>query len=697
MKISALRAVLVLALAAACHDDGSTDFVAPSVALTFPPLVSSTDQASITVTGTAFDPGGVAQVSVNGVLATTSDGFATWHASVPLVPGTNTLTVAAMDLLGNSDSTAAEARIESLVLLLSPLGIAVDAFAQVAYVLSEEGIRAVDLASGARTTVSGAARGTGPALNDGFGIALDPIGQQALVTKFSIPGWVTAVDLASGNRAILSDDTHGMGPSLGGILAITIDGDRALVTCVYAAGAPAILAIDLASGDRTILSNASVGSGPALQRPRAIVLDGNRALVEDSNKVLAVDLATGDRTILSDGSSPGPDLVAPVGITVDRGRALVLDSGLDAVVEVDLVSGHRTILSDAFQGGGPALASPRAIALDGHQALVTDGDVGALLGVDLVTGERSFVSAPTSVGTGPSFGVRAVTLDGERALMPGARPSSLVALDLASGDRTIVCDSFTGSGPDFGGVEALVVDGGRALVVAGLVTGTSPDEDESNLALFAVDLASGDRSLLSAWSKGAGPTFDDPRDIAVFQGQALIVAFRSDMMAVDLASGDRRFIESGPGIFESPKAIVVDGNRALVLTDLSDSCSAVFAVDLASEERSLVSHVEIRGAGPNLRDSRDMVLDGDRVLVTSRIPTHSIIAVDLATGDRTVLMDHSTGTGPLWGIERMERTRDGLLLTDRGLQAVLALEFQFGQRTILARRATTSQFLRVPQ
>jgi hypothetical protein len=37
------------------------------------------------------------------------------------------------------------------------------------------------------------------------------------------------------------------------------------------------------------------------------------------------------------------------------------------------------------------------------------------------------------------------------------------------------------------------------------------------------------------------------------------------------------------------------------------------------------------------------------------------------------------------GFLRVERTRDGLLLTDGRLQAVVALELQFGQRTILAR------------
>ena len=171
-------------------------------------------------------------------------------------------------------------------------------------------------------------------------------------------------------------------------------------------------------------------------------------------------------------------------------------------------------------------------------------------------------------------------------------------------------------------------------------------------------------------------------DIAVFGNQALVIMDDRSLIVVDLASGDRRSFGNLPSL-NSPSGIVVDGDRAVLLAEYNDSSSVIVAIDLASEESSILSAFETRGEGPNLReDAQDLALDGDRVLV---IDGASIIAVDLATGDRTLLTDYSTGTGPVTGYRRVERTRDGLVLTDWYLGAVLALELQFGQRTILAR------------
>lgn len=83
------------------------DNVAPSVALTSPTTAASTATATQTVTGTASDAlSGISNVTVNGVSATTSDGFATWTVTVPLGYGTNGLTAVAFDGAGNATTTA---------------------------------------------------------------------------------------------------------------------------------------------------------------------------------------------------------------------------------------------------------------------------------------------------------------------------------------------------------------------------------------------------------------------------------------------------------------------------------------------------------------------------------------------------------------------------------------------------------------
>lgn len=82
------------------------DTTLPVVAITSPQNNSTTISSSITVSGTASDPGtspsGIAQVTVNNVPATFNAANGTWTISnVALAPGSNTLTARATDNAGN--------------------------------------------------------------------------------------------------------------------------------------------------------------------------------------------------------------------------------------------------------------------------------------------------------------------------------------------------------------------------------------------------------------------------------------------------------------------------------------------------------------------------------------------------------------------------------------------------------------------
>ncbi len=83
------------------------DSTPPTVAVTSPTTATSTAVNSITVTGTSADtPSGIAAVRVNNVFATSSNGFATWTATVPLGFGTNAITATASDNAGNNTTTS---------------------------------------------------------------------------------------------------------------------------------------------------------------------------------------------------------------------------------------------------------------------------------------------------------------------------------------------------------------------------------------------------------------------------------------------------------------------------------------------------------------------------------------------------------------------------------------------------------------
>ena len=83
------------------------DTSVPTVAITSPASGTSTATNTITVSGTSFDGlSGISKVTVNGVTATTSDGFATWSVSTPLGFGSNGITAVAYDVAGNTTTTS---------------------------------------------------------------------------------------------------------------------------------------------------------------------------------------------------------------------------------------------------------------------------------------------------------------------------------------------------------------------------------------------------------------------------------------------------------------------------------------------------------------------------------------------------------------------------------------------------------------
>ena len=190
--------------------------------LTFPPPSSLTNDSTIVVTGTASDANGVADVSVNGVPATTTDGFAHWQAAVPLTNGANTLTVAASDALGATDPDAAQATIERR-----------------------------------------------PPLDTPFGIGLDAPGGRALVSDIG-RGAIVAVDLATGERTILSDSTTGTGPVFQFPTGIAVDGTRVLVVDQRRSGDRGRRSCDRRSHDPLRLCH---GHRSAFVRPHGIVVD----------------------------------------------------------------------------------------------------------------------------------------------------------------------------------------------------------------------------------------------------------------------------------------------------------------------------------------------------------------------------------------------------------------------------------------
>lgn len=519
--------------------------------------------------------------------------------------------------------------------------------------------------------------------------------------------WRAEVPLVHGANTLVveSEDVHGnldagaatvtverSSVLLGRVRGIAMDtaGDRFFVSDP---GSDRVVAVDAASGERSVLTDATTGTGPALSSPFAMTWDaaGDRLLVADNGRILAVAPGTGDRTLISgSGTGTGPDLGSTIeSVVIDdaAGRLLAADKGNSALVSVDLATGDRTIVSGGAVGSGPALSSLEGMALDraNGRALVIVGF--ALLAVDLATGDRTTVSDATT-GTGPAFSVpHAVIVDATGATVWVVDSAGVYVVDAQTGDRTVLSDNTgNGTGSFFDAPTYGALDETRARLLI-------PQEYRSGV--MAVDLATGDRSWTTSfyigesdfwWTELGAAAVDPTFSYAIIadENTELPPDDRfSSVSRVDLATGDRVLVTQR-GDFEEARDVVMDGQRVFVIdTDLPD----VFTVDLDTGEVALLSG-EQAGQGPALDFPFAAALDpaSGALLVLDR-GLGQIFAVDTQSGDRTVLSGGSVGTGP--ALDRpldiaLDQAGGRAFVSSATTNEILAVDLATGDRTLIS-------------
>src|SRR5262245_53028130 len=130
--------LLLMLLCAGCTSDDEAEVpippqgqesTAPVATILFPCASALVTSAPMTVRGTAQDQSAITSVAVNGVPASSTDGFATWVAQVTLPLGMNEVVVRTTDTVGNTETRAAVAMVtvvETLLPFLEPTGIVVE-------------------------------------------------------------------------------------------------------------------------------------------------------------------------------------------------------------------------------------------------------------------------------------------------------------------------------------------------------------------------------------------------------------------------------------------------------------------------------------------------------------------------------------------------------------------------------------------
>lgn len=562
----------------------------------------------------------------------------------------------------------------------------------------------VDLSDNTATTIFEAQSDTENLGNVGNAV-ISPDNTRLLLNE--VCGEIKSVDLSSGVVSEISGDTVGSGVAFEEpeFMALDDDDDRLVVADVPASGRD-LLGVDITSGDRTVISsNVSIDAGAScpssLTAPGALAVDStldSAILLRPSfstQPLQSVDLATGTQAAIP--WPAGFDIGNDFWIDFDavRSRAVILSLGAptDRIYTLDTPGYTSAILSD--EPIDTVATRPRQITVDalGDRYVVNDyaavgSDTDRLVEVDPVTGEYSelysdhigtgpFVESGEAVDFDPATGLLYIAIDSP------ADPTTLRA-DVATLARETISNDTTGSGPIPGNYRDAVVDVANNRLLA---------LDASRL--FAIDLATGDRTVLSSSSVGAGTAFFSALALApdLVNGRVFVSESSQERIySVDLATGDRVIVSDLANTGPEGAALGLEfdsaNNRLLAVVNGSfDFQRGVVAIDVSTGDKVALSGAGATGAGPDYGFLRDITSldDGQNVLVNS---WEAIYRVDLASGDRVILADSDTGAGESLSV--VYRTAydpsSGLVYAvNGGSDAIIVIDAKTGDRLVIGK------------
>lgn len=180
----------------------------------------------------------------------------------------------------------------------------------------------------------------------------------------------------------------------------------------------------------------------------------------------------------------------------------------------------------------------------------------------------------------------------QRIIVSDARTGSIFTINPAVGRTTVLSSDSQGTGPSFQQLGPLVIDVASDRLV---VIDQFPSSQGSTRLLSSVDLATGERTVISSSTSGLGPmeyghalTLDEHQ-------QQYYVAYQNGILAVDGFTGDRRRLsdaEMGIGMgdqWTQADSILLDamGHRLLVTDSLQKK---VYAVALATGDRTEIAN-----------------------------------------------------------------------------------------------------------
>jgi hypothetical protein len=664
-------------------------------------------------------------VLVNGKEASIDANTASWSTNLELAGSSTSIDIEARNdgIVSDNQSFTVSNEAQTFNLEVPYNGIYDSVNEKViVYDLAYDAILAVDVNNGQIAVIADESRGTGVVLEFVTGIAANFENDRIFVIDSELNA-VIEVNLSSGDRRVISDDTRGNGDPLRRLTDIAYEDNFGILYLSKTGGLDdrGVISVDTITGDRRSVSNSFDHTGPQFLQPTSLALDiqNASAYASDSStdEIFHVNLVDGTRTVIASPNAGSFDYDRPTEISINEDKThlyVIVEVNLQAaVMSVEIATGERILVSGASAGSGTDLKFARDIILNSNDSelWVLDSGLEGIVSIDLSDGHRT---ATATVLQSALFDPSDIALNTENQKILIADEETIKVAELSSGTDAGTITTFSnaqrGTGPTLGYYSHLAIDPANNRVFAvdsARVVGRTASSSEK--LLLEIDLTTGNRTEIVSFNAFNGFSFiadiqyDSVANRIIYANTRdnILMAYKLDTQEFEVLT-ERIELEFDSGLSGSMStnlrkfALDVANNRALLTVQQTNTytnddnvekeqLNALLSINLETGESSIVSNDDI-GTGPKFQGIIGVVLDeANKRVFVSNFDLGTISAVDLETGNRTILSDASDSlplsfvTSPVLDVENQR-----LFVGDATNETVYVIDIETGERAIFA-------------
>lgn len=660
----------------------------PTISVAFPNFPGLINSNTLTFRGSVSDPDGDSISSITfkdasgNTLVSMTPGGGDWSQAVPLAPGLNTITVEATDARGASATTTVEVTRE-LFLWSSVVSPVYDSIAGNAFVLSASfdgsaplAAVSVDLDTGTRAIVSGEGVGSGPELNRTERMIYSP-NDSSLILFNPFPADVLRIDTQTGDRTFMVD-ISATGTLSGAVV------DVANNRILFINRGYDLWSISLADDSLAMLGTIVVPSGDAVPRQGLAVSSDGVLLYVHAGPVIA-EVNTQTLAVRELALDDPPD--STTDHLLDENQNRVVYAHRDSIISVDRAAAtNQELIQVPEDVGYPGFI---ALGRSADELLMVDQFDDQLVAIDLTTGAFERL-AGSFRGAGPQLDNNSLGYDEASGVLysskltRGASPQDdvwhLVRIDPVTGDRSQIP-------ADFGISSTFITNMGMAIDALGNILWLSTVDPNG---LFRFDPGTGVGQLVvdlgTQFTGGSKFCYDEGSNT----GYMLRASGESEVVALDIDTGMPSVLSSEAlGIGTGPSAVSLSGlacdstNDRVLISDGNTATASVLAVDMSTGDRSVISDSTI-GAGDALLSPRVLAVsrDGGAAYAFDN-GNNSLVHIDLANGDRSeVAMMFGPSRTQVLGMKMIDD--EFALISDQNYY-VWSLDLQSGELMLVSK------------